>query len=55
MWRGGRRPQPLYGRSTSILAALDDLPDSDADVAAVLAGVGLQRAAPAAIQQDACR
>ena len=48
--------QPLNGRSTSILiAALDDVADGDADVLAVLAGVGLRRAAPAAIQQDACR
>ena len=34
--------------------ALDDLPDGDAEVA-VLADMGLRRAAPAAIQQDACR
>ena len=38
-----------------LIAALDDLPDGDADVVAVLSGVGLRRAAPAAIQQDACR
>jgi hypothetical protein len=31
------------------------LPDYDADVAAVLAGVRLRRAPPAAIQQDASR
>ena len=32
---------------------LDDLSENDADVAAVLAGVGLRRSAPAAIEQDA--
>ena len=37
------------------LSTIDDLPDRDADVVAVLANVGLRRAAPAAIQQDACR
>ena len=31
------------------------MPDSDAEVAAVLTGVGLRRSAPAAIQQNACR
>jgi len=39
----------------SIIAALDNLPDGDAEVAAVLSDVGLRRAAPTAIQQDACR
>jgi hypothetical protein len=33
----------------------DDLPDDDADTAAILARVRLRCAAPAAIQQDACR
>jgi hypothetical protein len=37
-------PQPFNGRSKSILAALDDLPDGDADILAVLVGVGLWRA-----------
>jgi len=35
----------------ALIAALDNLPDSDADVVAVLSDVGLRRAAPAAIQQ----
>jgi hypothetical protein len=48
--------QPLKGRPASILvAALDDLPDSDADVLAVLSRMVLRRAAPAAIQQDATK
>ena len=37
----------------SIIAPLDDLSENDADVAAVLAGLGLRRSAPAAIEQDA--
>jgi len=37
-------PQPFNVRSKSILAALDDLPDGDADILAVLVGVGLWRA-----------
>jgi hypothetical protein len=48
----GGRPQPLNGRSRSILAAaLDDLSDGDANVLAVLARVGLRRAAPAPVEQ----
>jgi hypothetical protein len=39
--------------SMSIIAPLDDLSENDADVAAVLAGLGLRRSAPAAIEQDA--
>ena len=39
----------------AVVAALDNLADSEEDVSAVLAGVGLRGAAPAAIQQDACR
>ena len=46
---------PLNGRSTSILVAADHLADSDMDVLAVLTGVVLWRAAPAAIKQNACR
>ena len=44
-----------HQREPFCLAGLDDLPDGDADVAVVLTGVDLGRAAPAAIQQDACR
>jgi hypothetical protein len=36
---------------TALIAALDDLPDRDPEIATVLAYVGLRRAAPAAIQQ----
>lgn len=44
----------LAGCLTSILVgALDDLPDGDADVLAVLARVRLRRLAPTAIKQDA--
>ena len=42
----GRRRQPLYGRS--FILARQHLADCDADVLAVLAGVGLRRAAPPA-------
>jgi hypothetical protein len=41
--------------STVAIATAFDLPDYDADVAAVLTGMGLRRAAPTAIQQDASR
>ena len=44
----------LAGCQTSILvAALDDLPDGDADVLVVLSGVRLRRLAPTAIKQNA--
>jgi hypothetical protein len=36
----------------ALIAACDDLPDDDRDVAAGLTSVGLWGAAPAAIQQD---
>jgi hypothetical protein len=39
-------------RLSILVAALADLPDDDAKVAAVLSGLGLWRAAPTAIQQD---
>jgi len=43
-------------RVERLVAALNDVPDHDADVAAgALGGVRLRHAAPAAIQQDACR
>jgi hypothetical protein len=37
----------------SFVICLDDLPDRDLEIAAILAAVRLRRAAPAAIQQDA--
>jgi hypothetical protein len=40
---------------TGGISRLGDLPEYDPNVAAVLARVRLWRAAPAAIQQDACR
>jgi hypothetical protein len=44
--RSRARPSPLNGRSRSIhIAGVDNLPDGDADVAAIVAGVGLRRAA----------
>jgi hypothetical protein len=47
-----RRVQFLHrGRKVQERHVLDDLPDSDADIAAVLAGVALRGAAPAPVEQ----
>ena len=45
------KPAVEWQTRSILIAALDDLPD----VLVVLARVGLRRAAPAAIQEDACR
>ena len=50
-----RLPLKWWTPTSILIAALDNLPNGDANVLVVLAGVGLRRTAPAAIQQDACR